>query len=185
MKRTVLFLAIALVLLAVITAPALAAKPNLVFITHITSDGVKLPANSVSGFAIPTRGVPGTWHVLGLTNTNANPGLRNGYYGFYLNANAAQQAALTSYFVAKGWPGPYLSQIGSEISGAAPFFFLKAADGVYTLVDGFTRGLGGGDASLRIDDDYPASAYQYAGTLIGSNGATLNLTIVMKVVRMP
>ena len=99
--------------------------------------------------------------------------------------NAAQQAALTSYFVAKGWPGPYLSQIGSEISGAAPFFFLKAADGVYTLVDGFTRGLGGGDASLRIDDDYPASAYQYAGTLIGSNGAILNLTIVMKVVRMP
>jgi hypothetical protein len=183
MKKVIFVLAIAVVLVAVIAAPALAAKPNLVFVTHITSDGAQLPGNSTSGVKVPIGGLPGVMHVLGLTGTMANPGLMPGSYAFTLQATDEQVTALTTYFSKKAWwaiPN-WHDQIVSEINGDSPFFFLKYEGGAYSLVDNFKLSLGIGTA-LTIDDDYPLGSYSYAGTLVGSNGARLPMTVVMKVV---
>jgi hypothetical protein len=178
MKKLLLVAALAVLLVCILAAPAFAAKPNLVFVTHLTSDGAKLAGNSTGLITLPTKGVAGVdaMHYLGVTQVNANPGVANGTYPFYLSADQAQKDALTLYFEAKGWPQTYLDQIALEINGSAPFFWLSVQDGVYGLVDGFTGG------QLRIDDDYLVGTYKYIGQLTGTNGATLGLTIALKVV---
>jgi hypothetical protein len=186
MKKLIFVAAIAVVLICLLAAPALAAKPNLVFVTHITSDGVKCPGNSTGLITLATKGVAGltAMHLLGVTGTNANPGLDDGLYPFRLNATDDQKATLTSYFGLKGWPPAYVLQIAKEISGESPFFLLKVEDGAYSLVDGFIYGQYGVDTQqLRIDDDYPVGTYKYAGSVDG-NGVTLNLVVTLKVVRV-
>ena len=37
--------------------------------------------------------------------------------------------------------------------------------------------------SFQIDDDHPVGTYVYAGTLVGTNGATLVVTVRLTVVR--
>ena len=157
--------------------------PLLTFNTGLNSDSTALSGSLASGFTIQTGNTNGM-HILTLANPVATPALANGNYAFKLVASTSQQAALTAYFAAKGWPTNYITQISSEIAGTTPFFFLNAAGGVYTLGDGFTYGLGGGySAPLRIDDDYPAGTYVYTGTLTGSNGATLPVTVTLIVMR--
>jgi hypothetical protein len=184
MKKVVFVLAIAVVLIAVMVAPALAAKPNLVFVTHITSDGVKCPGNSVSQFTVRTTGdATKPQHVIGLTGTMANPGLEEGDYEFKLNADPTQQATLLAYFAKKWGPGPALVLIGSEINGTSPFFYLRVTpSGDCSLVDHFRQAAGISPAVLTVDDDYPIGTYDYKGTINGSNGTELTLTITMKVV---
>jgi hypothetical protein len=62
------------------------------------------------------------------------------------------------------------AQIAAEIDGTAPFFYLKAADGAYTLVDGFVYAMSGAEVFLRINNDYPAGLYTYKGTLTNADG---------------
>jgi hypothetical protein len=185
MKKVVFLFAIAVVLIAVMAAPALAAKPNLVFVTHITSDGAKCPGNSQSQFTIRTTGdATKPQHVIGLTGTMANPGLEEGDYAFALKADAAQQATLTGYFGAKaGWTSAMKTLMGSQIDGTSPFFYLRVTPtGDCSLVDHFRQTVNIYPAILTVDDDYPVGTYDYVGTINGSNGATLTLTITMKIV---
>jgi hypothetical protein len=155
---------------------------SLSFDAGITSDSVALEGTLASGYTIKTANVTGSMHVLGLIDTVANPKLADGDYGFTLQASGAQ-SLLSAYFAAKSWPANYLTQINDEISGAKPFFYLHAEGGVYTLVDSFKQAIGISPTTLTIDDDYPAGAYTYKGTLTGINGATIDVTIILNVTR--
>jgi hypothetical protein len=195
----VLVLLSTIALVCLVAAPAVAAKPNLVFHTKVTSTTgdvtVTLPGNSQSWMTLRTGGQagPASWHTLGLTQTKANPGLEGDEYPFYLVSSTAD---LADYFADKvGWPDDFRDQIAAEIAGDAPFFILTYDGTTYGLVDGFHRGLspiGGwtgydygftGFEPLVIDDDYPVGRYVYEGTLVGTNDAELLVTITLRVVR--
>jgi len=158
-------------------------QPGLQFDTGITGDSVSLPGTLATQFTLQTGGVAGTMHTIGLIDTVATPALADGAYGFTLQADAGQQTTLTNYFAAKGWSSEYITQIGLEINGTSPFFYLNAAGGIYTLVDGFKQALGISPATLTIDDDYPVGTYIYTGTLTGINGKTLSVTVTLVVTR--
>jgi hypothetical protein len=196
MRRfTVVFAALALV--ALMVTPAMAAKPNLTFVTHLTQDNVQLAGNQTSGFVIVTSGVKDVQYNIQTTKTKANPGVVEGPYHFYLKASTEQQVILTDYFVAKGWPYPaFYTQINEEIAGNAPFFTLAVGAGNgWFLQDGFHSGLAclfpdgetcffdWGMYQLALDADYPVGSYTYEGTLLGTNGASRTFSIVMTVVR--
>ncbi|MFC1909892.1 hypothetical protein ACFLXC_01190 [Chloroflexota bacterium] len=183
MKKLILALALVVVLVGLMAAPVMAAKGPY-FTTRITSDGDRLPGMLVSHFIYNTEGVSGPLHELGLRDTKTNLEL-DGLYEFFLEADADQQAALTSYFKAKPWPQDYLDQIADEIDGTAPFFYLKAENSSYSLIDGFLYGLwengilgGDNNSTLRINDDYPVGLYVYTGDLEG-----LPVAVTLKVMR--
>lgn len=160
--------------------------PTLAFNTGITSDGVSLPGTLVAGFTIATGGAAGM-HVLGLAGTVSTPNLIIGSYAFYLTPSVPQTASLEAYFGAKsGWSSGWESQINSEITGSAPFFFLKYDGTNYSLVDNFklTENLMS-PYPLTIDDDYPVGTYVYTGILTGTNGGFLPVTVTLTVTRMP
>ena len=192
MRRFIAVLsAIALVL--VLAVPAMAAKPNLTFVTHLTQDGAQLGGNQTSGFVVVTSGVPGGMYTLGLTKTNANPGLETGIWPFYLDISSVQQDVLSAYFWAKWGPGSghyipaYWNQIELQIDGTVPFFYVAYGGLGYevSLADGFTYALSGGTIfdNLRMDTDYPVGTYTYTGALTGTNGFVRDFSIVMTVVR--
>ena len=104
-------------------------------------------------------------------------------YPFYLNTNPAEKAKLMAYFTAKeSWPQEYLDQIEAQIDGIAPFFYLEAVDGSYSLVDGFVYAitLETVKVTLRINDDYPRGLYTYKGTLTNADG-DFNVQVKLKV----
>jgi hypothetical protein len=149
---------------------------NILTSATITSDGVDI--GDLSGATINVNG--GTdHHELGITDVAVtNEPLADGKYAFYLQADAAQQTALTNYFNAKaGWTGPMLAQIALEINGTDPFFYLKASGGIYTLVDRFKEAMGMSELPLTIDDDYPSGTYNYTG-MINAQTITVPLTVV-------
>ena len=176
MKKLIVALVLVVVLIGLMVAPVMAAKGSY-FSTRITSDGDRLPGMLVSHYIFNTEGVPGTLHTMGLMDTKTNLELDE-LYPFTLEADSDQQAALMSYFTAKGWPLAYLDQIEDEIEGDAPFFFLKANNGNYTLIDGFVYGLGGGEVPLRIDDDYPVGLYTYSGDREELTGVEVTLKVM-------
>jgi hypothetical protein len=189
MKKLVFVLAIAVVFLGVMAAPAMAKphmdKPILKFTTGLQSD-IPIKGTLHSGFHMTVGGVPGTFHDLTLVDTLATPALKDGLYPFYLDGHKRyQKATLSAYFAAKGWPAEYLAQIDAQIAGTSPFFYLKAEGGVYTLVDGFSYALSAGTdiRTLRIDDDYPAGCYVYTGKLEGDNGAHRYIAVKLTVAK--
>ena len=183
-----------LALAGLMATPVAAAQPKLTFQTHLTSDGVKLRGTLASGFTLRTAGIPATMHTLAVTGTKAHPHLAQapevlqmnpaGGYPFYLTATTADLAA---YYAAKDWWGaPELRyQMGKEIAGFQPFFFLYNDGTGYSLVDSFTWFTSAYTriAPLRIDDDYPTGTYTFTGTLVGSNGAELRLSFTLTVTR--
>jgi hypothetical protein len=177
MKKLVIALTLVIVLVTLMVTPVMAARGPY-FSTRLTSDDDRLPGMLVSQFIFNTEGVSGILHTMGLMDTKTNLEL-DGLYPFCLDADTDQEAALTSYFGAKDWPAAYDAQIALEISGDAPFFYLKAYGGTYTLIDGFVYGLGGGEVPLRIDDDYPVGLYVYAGGL----GELEDVNVTLKVMR--
>ena len=181
MKRIVLILAIALVLIGVIAAPAMADKPLLTFETALADDLGGVSGTLADGFTLVTARTPGLFHQLTLTDTTVDPGLKDGMYAFYLQAQGPQKAALKDYFALKGWPSEFLAQIKTEITGGSPFFYLKADGGEYTLVDGFMWELFGVEQTLKIDDDYPIGTYEYKGHLKATNNALLQVVITLEV----
>lgn len=193
MRRFIAVLS-ALALVGLVATPVMAAKPiTLKFSTDLL-DGywggdiqpVELAGSPSKGFVLPTGGVAGVIHQLYTDNVRANPGLAGGQYPFYLQASPDQQAALTAYFTAKGLPQAVLDQSALEIAGTAPYFVLVYPLGPgYWLEDGFHNALPIEPPmyAVQIEDDYPTGTYTYTGTLIGTNGATLNYTIVLTVVR--
>ena len=147
------------------------AKPNVAFNTGLAIDGNELKGSLDAGYKFVTGGTDVLLDAT-LEGTTATPDLTNGMYPFCLNTNPAEKAKLMAYFEAKPWPPEYLEQIEAEIDGTAPFFYLKAAGGTYTLVDGFVWAISNGTVkdTLRINDDYPAGPYTYRGTLTNADG---------------
>jgi hypothetical protein len=169
-----------LVLVCVMVAPVMA-RPNVAFNTGLAINGNELLGSLDAGFKFVTGGT-GALLEATLVEPKATPLLADGMYPFYLNSNPAEKAKLTAYFAANEWTNPaYYTQITAEINGTSAFFYLKAAGGVYTLVDGFVYGLSGDDSvTLRINDDYPAGLYTYKGTLANAGGK-FNLQVKLKV----
>jgi hypothetical protein len=192
MKKIMISLVLCLAMVGLIAAPAMAAPPKPTFTTGLLDGTTPLIGTLASGFALVTGGgaYPGTpMHVLTLNNPIATPPLKDGMYAFFLKAKATQQTKLITYFATKGWPSNYYAQIVSEIKGISPFFYLTAAGGVYSLVDGFkwALGLGPGDPSnpypLTIDDDYPIGTYLYKGLLKSNTNSPLQVNLTLIVTR--
>lgn len=187
MRRFTAVLA-ALALVVLTSVPAMAA-PGIRFTTQLVEDETVVAGlgTTASPFVITTAGVPGVMHSLQTWNTTSRPGLLPIVDPFYLVAGTAQQATLTTYFAAKGWPQPYLDYMAREIAGTAPFFDLAAGAGNgYFLADGFHADSGffePGMYGLQIDDDYPTGTYTYTGVLNGRNHTHITFTFVMRVVR--
>jgi hypothetical protein len=178
MKRLVTAMVLCLVLVCVMVAPVMA-RPNVAFNTGLAIDGNKLLGSLDAGFKFVTGGT-GVLLDATLVEPEATPPLADGMYPFYLNTNPAEKAKLTAYFATKSWSSGLLDQINAEINGTAPFFYLEAAAGTYTLVDGFMYALSNAKVTLRINDDYPAGLYTYRGTLTNANGA-FKLQVKLKV----
>jgi hypothetical protein len=179
MKRFIIALVLCLVLVGVMTAPAMATSP-LTFTTGLNG----CTGDLESGFTLLTGGVQGVFHDLTLVDPDASVKLADGYYGLTLKANAAQKKILWDYF-AKLLPYPdFYTQMIKESTGSTPFAYLKAADGVYTLVDAFSFDLFGTDTDLRIDDDYPVGTYVYMGHLKGENNEPLTVKLTLTVERV-
>ena len=146
---------------------------------NIVSNGIVI-GSLANGATLITNGIAGgmdTLNVVGVITSGGN--LPAGMYGFTLQADSAQQAALTTYFNAKSWPSAYYTQINAEIAGSAPFFYFTSdGNGNYKLVDGFQYGLSGGASiqPLLIDSDYPAGTYTYTGSVNGQP-ETVTLTV--------
>ncbi len=160
------------------------AAPSLTSAT-ITSDGSSIGdltgatlTTTDSGSCNGSNSDSSACHTLNVSSVLVSNGpLLKENDGFALQADATQQAALTAYFAAKGWPAGYVTQIDSEIAGSAPFFyFVSDGSGNYSLADGFQWGLGNHNQPLVIDDNYPAGTYTYAGT-VGGNSVTVTLTV--------
>jgi hypothetical protein len=179
-KKMLIALALSLVLVGLVAAPAMA-KPNVAFNTGLAIDGKELKGSLDAGYKFVTGGTNALFNAT-LVIPTASPALTDGMYPFYLNTNPAEKAKLMAYFGTKGWPQAYLDQIATEIDGTAPFFYLDAADGAYTLVDGFVYALSGNTTkvTLRINDDYPAGLYTYKGTLANADG-NFDLQVKLKV----
>jgi hypothetical protein len=183
MKKVIFVLAIAVVLVAVIAAPALAGKPVLTFNATLTDSQGDITGNLAHGFILVTgrSDAYAEMHVLSL-NATADPALLDGMYAFYLQAQGPQKAELKEYFSDKLWTDPaWFKQIDREITGGAPFFYVIAKNGEYSLVDGFSYALFGEAAPLRIDDNYPLGTYAYKGHLKASNNALLQVTISLEI----
>ena len=160
---------------------------TLTFDTGITFGGSSVATTIANPVTITTDGTA-VQSTLDVTGTVATPDLVANDYGFILDADAGQRAALQTYFTGKvGSVGPMFNQINSEITGGSPFFYLNATGTgdaqTYSLVDGFQKGLDQGDKPLVLDNDYPVGTYVYKGTLTGSNTATLPVTVTLVVAR--
>jgi len=167
-------------MVGIIAVPAMA-KPNVAFNTGLAIDGIPLLGSLDAGYKFVTRGTDALFDAT-LVDPTAYPALSDSddMYPFCLNTNPAEKAKLSAYFEAKGWPEAALAQIAKEIDGTAPFFYLTAVDGVYTLVDGFMYAMFGAQVPLRINDDYPAGLYTYKGTLTNADG-DFDLQVKLKV----
>ena len=168
-------------MVGIIAVPAMA-KPNVAFNTGLAIAGIPLSGSLDAGYKFVTGGTDVPPLDATLLSPKAAPALSDDMYPFYLNTNPAEKAKLSAYFAAKGWPQEYLDQIAAEIDGTAAFFYLKAADGVYTLVDGFMYAISGKtvEVTLRINNDYPAGLYTYKGTLTNADG-DFDLQVKLKV----
>jgi len=170
MRKILTTLAVVLVLVALVALPVMA-KPNVAFNTGLAIAGNELKGSLDAGYKFVTGGTDVLLDAT-LVSPTATPVLADGMYPFCLNTNPAEKAKLMAYFEAKEtWPPEYLEQIEAEIDGTDPFFYLKAAGGTYTLVDGFVYALfAGTEVTLRVNDDYPAGLYTYRGTLTNEDG---------------
>lgn len=180
MKKLLIALVLSLVLVGLVAVPAMA-KPNIAFNTGLAINGTALKGSLDAGYKFVTGGTD-TLLDATLVGPTADPDLANGMYPFFLNTNPAEKAKLMAYFEAKGWPQAYLDQIEDEIDGDAPFFYLEAAGGDYTLVDGFVYAISleTVKVTLRINDDYPAGLYTYKGILTNADG-DFGLQVKLKV----
>jgi hypothetical protein len=168
MKKLLVALLFVTVLIGLLVAPVMA-KPNVAFNTGLAIDGNELKGSLDAGYKFVTEGIDELLDA-DLVDPTADPALTDGMYPFYLNTNPAEKTKLMAYFTAKGWPQDYLEQIEYQVDGTAPFFYLEAAGGTYTLVDGFVYAMTGGKVTLRVNNDYPAGLYTYKGTLTNADG---------------
>jgi hypothetical protein len=185
MKKLILALGLCLILITLLAVPAMAGpSKKIAFTTGLSSDGVTLEGSLDAGFKYVGGGDAVKLNDIKLVSPTADPALTNGMYAFYLkpNQSTASTAQLKAYFAAKGWGQDYLNQINAEIDGIAPFFYLKATSGSYSLVDGFVYAVSNQtvEVTLRINDDYPAGLYFYTGTLTNANG-DFDITVKLKV----
>lgn len=155
--------------------------PTLTYYTQISSD-VSVTGSLTNGsgsFTITVGGViTAPQHTLTLASTTSTGLQSGGMFPFYLQATSTQTTALLAYFGTMGHVVAYQTQIDNEVNGTVPFLYLSTSNG---LIDGFRYALGISPNALTINDDYPVGTYAYAGTLIGSNGGVLSVTINLTV----
>ncbi len=106
-----------------------------------------------------------TYEYLDIATMTATPALADGMHAFYFDAFRAPDGFWDYWAVkgvvdgATGWQG----LMWSIISGDAPMFYLNAASGVYSLVDGFQYQFDSTIAPLRVNGDYPLGTYHFGG----------------------
>jgi hypothetical protein len=88
-----------------------------------------------------TAGAHGLFRQLTLADTTVDPGLKDGMYAFYLQAQGPQKAALKDYFAVKGWPSEFLAQIKTEITGGSPNTALVMGRSGQSSADSADRGV--------------------------------------------
>jgi hypothetical protein len=136
--------------------------------------------NLTSGYSMVLD--PGnTYEYLDIATITADPALVDGMHAFYFDAFRAPDG-FWDYWAVKGvvegatdWQGV----MWSIINGEAPMFYLNAASGVYSLVDGLQYQLDSTMAYLRINGDYPLGTYHFGGWVedMGGGAEYLNVQI--------
>ena len=158
--------------------------------TASVSGTVTADSNSIgtiaTGATLNIGGVSTVTHTLGIASTSVS-NIVPGTYGFKLQADTTQRDALVAYFGTMGGNATYVTDIGNEINGSLPFFFLNISGTTVNIYDGFQDQLGNHTAPLVINDNYPVGTYTYTGSLTGANGAsnlpvTVTLTVAEPVV---
>ena len=147
------------------------------------SNGIGSVSGGTGNATLDTNGDSAVQHTLSVTGVSyAN--IANGNYGFYLQTSPNNNtASLTAYFAAAmAGNSTYIADIGNEINGSLPFFYLSIEGTSVNVYDGFETQLGNPTAPLVIGDNYPVGTYTYTGTLTGANFAsnlpiTINLTV--------
>jgi hypothetical protein len=190
-----------------IAAEKPAKGPKLQFSTYLMDGDTPLAGSPEWGFVLATGGDPGTVHQVGTTGTVASPGIPDGPYPFYLQADPDQQAELTAYFEAKDWSQvidndqrcdveegidcfteqDLLDQSAREVAGDAPYFELIVGLGNgWFLQDGFHQALTIDPPmyGVAFDDDFPPGTYTFVGHLVGTNGSTLDYSITLTIERV-
>jgi hypothetical protein len=155
--------------------------PTASFNGTITADSNPI-GTVTAGATLNIGGVSTTEHTLGITSASV-ANIAPSPYGFKLQANSTQQAALLAYFGTMGGNSTYVTDITNEINGSVPFFFLNISGTTVNVYDGFQTQLGNATAPLVINDNYPVGTYTYTGTLTGANSAAnLPVTVTLSVV---
>jgi len=187
MKKFLFIIITVIMVFAVMGTPVMAGQPQKVDynpeLVIVTLGSATMDGDLESGFVMTVSGTDDSTNVIDLDGTPSDPKLKDGMYGFTLKANAAQKDVLYAYFADKEWEDPdWYSQINQEINGSIPYFFLKAENGSYSLVDNFKYSLVLDPAVVTLDNDYPEGTYVYQGQLRGENNEPLNLKITLTVV---
>jgi hypothetical protein len=168
----------------VVTTPPPAAAS---FSATITADSSSIGsvANGTGSATLLIGGVATTTHTLSVTSP-AMANIANGNYGFTLQKSPNDNtAALTAYFAAAmAGNSTYITDIGYEINGTQPFFYLNISGTAATISDGFQNQLNSTNftSPLVINDTYPQGTYTYTGTLNSSDGApalTVTITLIV------
>ena len=153
-------------------------QPTASFSGTITSDSISI-GTVATGATLDIGGVSTVTHTLGIASASVS-NIVPGTYGFKLQADTTQRAALVAYFGTMGGNATYVTYIGNEINGSLPFFFLNISGTTVNVYDGFQYQLGSLTAPLVINDNYPVGTYTYTGTLTGANGASpLPVTVTL------
>jgi len=106
-----------------------------------------------------------TYEYIDIENLNASPDLVDGTHEFFFDAFRAPDGFWDYWAVkgvvegATGWQG----DMWTIISGEEPMFYLKAASGSYSLLDGYQYLYESTEAPLRVNGDYPLGTYHFGG----------------------
>ena len=120
-----------------------------------------------------------TYEYIDIESMTASPNLSDGFHEFYFDAFRAPDG-FYDYWAAQGvvdgatgWQGI----MWDIISGEQPMFYLNAASGTYSLVDGFQYQFDSTVAPLRVNGDYPLGTYHFGGWVTDVDSGTEYLNI--------
>ena len=107
------------------------------------------------------------YEYIDIETLEATPPLQDGYYAFFFDAFRAPDG-FYAYWADKNVTetasdGTWQAVMWDIINGEAPMFYLEAASGSYSLIDGFQKQFESVDAPLRVNGDYPLGTYHFGG----------------------
>ncbi|HQF62555.1 MAG TPA: Ig-like domain-containing protein, partial [Anaerolineaceae bacterium] len=117
------------------------------------------------------------YYFLDSDTLTANRPVADGLYEFFVDTAPAgffdYWAALGVVDGATGWQGV----MWEIINGNQPMFYLKVVGTDYTLIDGMTYQMGGGETPLKINGSYLPGAYSFTGAVADAFGFTADVTV--------